>query len=731
MKRLTMIACACALMFGSMSASAEPVWKHDLTVNSNDSTALISLVPGGQTQSVKLTGMNNIQFFDFGVRSDEIVSEAVVNLDFTVSPSLIANYSQINVYLNDQLQQSLTLDREWLGKPTRRAVVLDVKQLKSINRLSVELIGHYQTICENPANAVLWTTINPSSQLTLSKHKLRLGNDLARFPAPFIDQSVNTLTQLPFVFTKRPSDKIKTAASVLASYGGQVAQWRGIDYPVYFNEVPAEQHFVVFATNENRPTFLKDLPAAMGPEVIIADAPNSRFAKMLIITGRNDEDLLIAVKAFTAPKTVLIGERFKVKQFTEGPARQAYDAPNWIDTQKPIAFAQLMQYPKQLTARAQTMTSVHLPVRLAPDLYMAGGGTLEMMLKYRYSKPMAGDAAQLQVRVNDHLIDSVNLSATEGRGESVIELPPFDGPLASGANAGNALSTVNNFSFDLQYLTNHSEGSNENCKSVTMVSHQMEIEPTSTITLSGLHHYAKLPDLGLFTRSGFPFTKYADLSETVALIPLNATGGELTTLFNTMARLGSVTGATADKVTVTSDVNARNLVHKDILLVGEMPLGLLEFEVDDAKVLQKKVHDHVHLNKLNDKSIREQLQEQLAVTDEGVASLVGLQSPFNPDRTIVALMAEGEKGTDLITKQLRNPATMGNATGGVCVLTENDFPCFEVGANYHVGTIPWYHRIWATVSEYPLILVFCAMLCAALMGYGIFYFMRRWIRGRA
>lgn len=725
-----------ALMLSMTSAasmaSIETEWRNDLTATLNDTTGLIGMVPGGQAKSVKLDGVNTTQYFDFGLRADEMVSKAEVNLNFTASPSLLANYSQLNVYLNDQLQRSISLQTVGLGKAVGLPVALDIKQLREVNRLSIEFVGHYQNICENPTNEVLWVTINPSSALTLTKHPLRLGNDLARFPAPFIQPNVNGLTTLPFVFTKSPSDVVKNAAAVMASLGGQIAQWRGIEYPVYFNEVPALQHFVVFATNEQRPDFLKDFGEFDGPQVIMADAPHSRFAKMLIVAGRHDADLLVAAKAFTASGQVLIGERFKVKNFKESAVRQPYDAPNWLPSEKTVTFAQLMQYPKQLTARGQSIQPVHLPLRLAPDLYMAGAGDMSMNLKYRYTKPLVGEQAQLQVRINETLIDSINLSVNEGKGEAEVELPAFEGALASTGEMGATLSAMNDLSFQLQYLTSHAEGSTENCKTVTLVSHQLEIEPTSTINLSGLYHYAKLPNLGMFTQSAFPFSKMADLSETAVLIPLNATASELTTMLNGVARISAATGLAGSKVMVTSDVNARSLVHKDLLVVGEMPLGLLDFEVDNAATLQQKVHDYVNLNRLNDKSIRTLLEEQLSVNaDGGIASIVSLQSPFNKERTVVALVSEGESGSRILNAQLRYPMSMMNASGSVCVLTDTDSPCFDVGKSYFVGSIPWYQKIWKTVSDNPLILVVCAMLCAALMGYGIFYFMRRWIKGRA
>ena len=108
-----------------------------------------------------------------------------------------------------------------------------------------------------------------------------------------------------------------------------------------------------------------------------------------------------------------------------------------------------------------------------------------------------------------------------------------------------------------------------------------------------------------------------------------------------------------------------------------------------------------------------------------------MQSPFSSDRTIIALGSEGESGAYLLNEQLKNPSSLANLTGSVGIITSEEVLGFSVGDTYHVGYLPWYHKIWQTVSNYPLILVFCALICAILVGGGFFYFMRLWVRRRS
>ena len=292
-----------------------PVWRTDATASVTESHDLIRLVPGGLATAVKLTGSMPIQYFDFGVRADEIVSKATLDLTFTPSPSLLAGTSQVNVYLNGELQGVTAITKEMLGKPTSLSVALNAKAMKTRNQLSVEFVGHYSIVCENEGNSALWLDISPTSQLTLEKQNLRLTNDLAQLPLPFVDTSVEKATTLPVVFASAPSKDALRAAAIVTGRVAAASAWRGSDFPVYFSEVPAQGHFVVFATNDNRPAFLSELPPFEGPELLMLDAPGGLYEKMLVVGGKTDADLVTAAQAFATTGRILIGPRAAIKDF--------------------------------------------------------------------------------------------------------------------------------------------------------------------------------------------------------------------------------------------------------------------------------------------------------------------------------------------------------------------------------------------------------------------------------
>ncbi len=74
--------------------------------------------------SMVLRGVNPNGSIEFGMRSDEVVSRAVLNLEYTPSPSLLPVQSQLKVYLNDELMGVLPVTKEQLGKKVMAQVRL-------------------------------------------------------------------------------------------------------------------------------------------------------------------------------------------------------------------------------------------------------------------------------------------------------------------------------------------------------------------------------------------------------------------------------------------------------------------------------------------------------------------------------------------------------------------------------------------------------------------------------
>ncbi len=743
--RTCALACSGALLVGTALISAvaadaalaaagnvpAPVWRTDATASTTQSLDLIGLVPGGQATAVKLTGATPTQYFDFGVRADEIVSSAVLELDFTASPSLLPATSQINVFLNGELQGSQALTKDTIGKPAHISVPLNAKAMKSRNQLAVEFVGHYQIVCENESNKALWLDVAPTSRLTLTKQRLRLSNDLAQLPLPFVDAASSDSTVLPFVFASAPGRAEKEAAAIMAGHTGAIAGWRGASFPVYYSEIPGSGHFVVFATNDKRPDFLAELAPFEGPELFMLDAPGSLHEKMLVVAGKTEADLVTAAQALAASGQMLIGPHHRVKADFKAPDPvAAYTSRNWVNTDNAVPLRELMEYPEQLTARGTSLPALHLTMRLAPDIYLTSASEVNVNLLYRFTKPAAGQSAQLRTLVNGALADSENLSEDASRGAKNLTLPLTQGPAVAVGTPKAGVAAVNDISFEAVYQAVANEGSPENCRAATLTAHQIQIDPSSMIEFSGMYHYAQLPEIALFAQGAFPFSKYADLSQTAAVIEDNAAPSMLTTLFNAIGRIGAVTGAAPVHITVAAPADAALLKNKDLLIVGSMPQGVLDISPDSADVLNQALANWFKKPAASEEKL-EASADDAHFLSTGFAAIISAKSPVDSGRTAVALFSEGASGAHILNTRIAKPGDLAAAAGGTVFLGEDSLTGFAAPSTYTVGDMPWFRRVWLSLADRPFILVLCALAAALAAGAGIFFYMRRWIRRRS
>ncbi|WP_341477058.1 cellulose biosynthesis cyclic di-GMP-binding regulatory protein BcsB, partial [Pseudomonas viridiflava] len=79
----------------------------------------VTLEQLGRNYPMVLRGVDSNDTVNFNVRADKVVTGARLTLEYSYSPSLLADLSQINVLVNDEVAASLPLPREGAGQPQR------------------------------------------------------------------------------------------------------------------------------------------------------------------------------------------------------------------------------------------------------------------------------------------------------------------------------------------------------------------------------------------------------------------------------------------------------------------------------------------------------------------------------------------------------------------------------------------------------------------------------------
>jgi hypothetical protein len=711
-----------------------------------------TLVPGGRRQTLtfadlgaldplQLRGTDGQNGVAFSVRGDEVVTGAVLHLIYSYSPALLANLSQLKVLVNGEVAATLPVPHEQAGMLVARDVSIDPRFVTEFNHLNVQLIGHYTTSCEDPANSSLWATVSNASSLDLTYASLASKADLAALPQPFFDRRDVRRLELPFVFPQKPGAGTLEAGGIVASWFGALAGYRGAMFPAQLDNPPLSGNAVVFATGDQRPAGVT-LPAISGPTIAVVDREAPARGKLLLVMGRTEAELKTAAKSLGIGQNTLSGQSATITQLTELAPRVPYDAPNWLPTHRPVRFGELAN-PRDLTVSGYDADAVRVNMRVPPDLFMWHTRGAPLDLLYRYTVRPARDRSSLNVSVNNGFVQALPIPAESA---SVFELSHYFGRIMPDRTA-EARRTVRippllmtpraqlrlHFFYD---IPNTGE-----CHGRMLDNVVGAIDPNSTIDLSSFPHYMALPDLAAFANSGFPFTRMADLSETAVTLPNDADSSDYSLYLLTMGRMGESTGYPVTGVTVGTADDADKYADKDLLIFGapgkqpllqrwssSMPFSsdgnAHTFRLSDiAFWLQDWWHGERGIERTPARA------DLTLVSSNGSALLTGFESPLRKSRSAVALVsAAGQSDADL-SAALLDADVLPKIQGAMAVIHGRDVTITSNGDAYYVGHLsPQEYLRWA-LSSHPLLLMLGGVLAALIIA-GLFYRTLRSIAAR-
>ncbi|KAA9000696.1 cellulose biosynthesis cyclic di-GMP-binding regulatory protein BcsB [Affinibrenneria salicis] len=690
--------------------------------------------------NVHLQGNRPDGQIEFGVRSDEMVTGALLRLNYRASPALLPVQSHLQVYLNDELVGIVALDPTPAGSARQAQLTLDPRAIGDFNRLRLSLVGHYADRHENADNNAIWLNIAQDSSLALTLRKLPLQNDLARFPEPFFDARDGQPLTLPMVFAAAPGATEQRAAAIMASWFGVRADWRGQRFPVLYNQLPAQRHALVFATNARRPDFLKTLPPVDKPTLMLRSQPDDACAKMLLVLGRDDNDLVTAAQGIAQGDVLLRGQTAVVESVTPLAPRAPYDAPNWVRTDRPTRFAELQQYEGQFQADGARPRSISLLLRLPPDLYQPRERSIGIHLRYRYSAPLPHDGSRLAVYLNNQFVQDTPLGDKDAPGPWQLHIPLVQGQQDAGTTfALPALrpDIANPLRFDFDYaaaaLSREQDGLYAD---IAPIAHHVVVDGDSSIDFTGYRHYLEMPSLSAFANAGFPFSRQADLAQTLVLVNPTPTPAQVGVLLNTLGNIGAQIGAPALNVQLTDDWRQARDKDVDLLLIGALPAALrdnsnLNLLMSETESLVKKPRRQPRLATAALSADDRQPASLTAIRAEGpLAAIVSFQSPYRDQRAVVALLADSVPASELLNEALNDSGKRAAIYGSVALIRTAGVNSLRVGDSWYVGYLPWWESLWNLLAPHPGWLAAGALAMALLLALIIRRLMRQISRRR-
>jgi cellulose synthase (UDP-forming) len=692
----------------------------------------------GLTGPMQFRGTSDLQGVLFGFSRDEVVTAARLVVQGGSSSQIIPSLSLIAVSLNEQFVGNIALD------PARGAFGplgfdLDPLAFAELNRLNFRFTARYSPECNDPLSGLLYANISDLSTLTLTIERLVPQRDLARLPEPLFDRrNLRQALTLPVVMASESGPSALRAAAIATSYFAVAADYRGARFPVS-REVPPTGNAIVLVPNPDAIPNLP-LPRFEGPTLALIANPSDPFGTLLIVGGRSEGELAQAATALAAGGGTFGGEMVRVAPPSLAP-RRPYDAPRWAAAERPEQFGSRLDR-SELQAYGYTPGTIRLPLRTAPDLLTWAGRGVPVDLRFRAPTGQVVDVAASRVDVS--LSGAFLKSLPLGSGERWW-LPSFASAWLTGTLLDDPVVRQGRVMIPTYLLAGQDELqmrfdmrplSRGDCVAVPG-DIQASIEPTSTIDLSRAWRYARMPSLGYFASSGFPFTRMADLSGTAVILPESPNTVETGAFLDLIGALAVKVGLPATGVQVAFPNATPSVAGRDLLVMGTLgrqPAAVTALRNSPVRVGGERLTiatpdtlDEVRALFLDEPGPAERRRAAAALAEvgEGLAVIVGTESPDASGKSVVALLGATPAALAGAVATLRDPASAGQVQGDLALLNGTRVSAFRTAQSYTVGSPPLWMLPYLWIDASPWRVAALMVAAALLLGLPFAWMLRR------
>ena len=680
----------------------------------------ITLAEIGSKNGLMLRGADAYADESLVLSESEVAQSGVLHLQYGFSPGMLPARSLLTVSFNNTTLVDLPMPAEAaIGKGTPLHVDIPIpgELLATRNTLRLHLQAHYAARCENPGSPLLWARIEPGTTFEVGGILLPIANDLAALPAPFYEkeQSVAS-TRIAVSFASSPSPQLLQAAGAVSSWFGVQANSHKLIFPVSLGHL-LSGNSVLIAHNDS-PLLASLGGGSLGPHVAVRVNPVDGISKVLVISGNDDEEVLATARMLAAGGTYTSDS--STVELTALPApRKIDDAPRWEQTTKESS---LWNYTETDELRSDGSQAIASYVRIPPDLFWGDEETIRLRLNYTYAHAQSESLKSGYLRVTANGVQVSYLPLTSKGGDAAIQRAEIPVPISNLRPFANTLL----FEFLFQ------QQDKDYCHPPPPSHSSGTLLKSSSLDLHSFPHWAALPNLELFANAGFPFTRFADLSQTTIVLPEHPSEREIGTMLNLLAYFGAQTGFPALRV----NVGGVESYHEDrsLLVIGNqadlvttaavdaaLPIGSADGNLSRRtgttfSMIQRFWKKLSHLNSVSFSDLRgTDVEERLdnSIGEPFDTLIEGLESPSALKRSIVVVML-GKSEQDLFPA-FQEISSSALIHGDVAIQHGLVFDSFSLGTNgYFVGDIGIMDRGRAWMHQEPWVGVLLPFLMGLL-----------------
>lgn len=680
----------------------------------------------GMPKGVQLSGGQLLGGASFTLPGDQVVTSAQLRLDVKVTPEMAARNATLELMLNGQSLGSVPLGAE---EDDISHYQLDVpgQLMVSSNNLSFRINDGDAQQCMRDLTNRYGVTILPESRFSWEGQQLDVGDDLSHFPRPFFDNMQMTPASISISFPEKMSSEEISAAALVSSWFGIQTDYRGIAFNALRNKLP-EKHGIVIGHPGEQVGELT-LPQTSKPLLRIVDNPNNAVYKLLLIVGSDDSALRAAAWRLTRGDFAAQSGSLEVAAQTI-PLSKPYDAPRWITTDRPVKISELLRKDQSMTVSGVWHEPLRVAFRAAPDLYLWDGESIPLQISYRFPSEswINEQRSQLSVTLNNTFLRNLpmikqgileslwrRLGGDARQEKLMIPLEPY---LIYGDN-------------QLQLYFNVVPKDNAPCNVLLNNNIQSRIAEDSWIDLSHTRHFSMLPNLSYFVGASFPFSRLADYSQTLLLLPDRPSETEVGTLLNMAARSGTATGTVLGNNRVvmgipTGGASLEYLRQRDVLAVSGLDQKLFNqsllddspYYVSDStlSVRPQTLWQKAQRWLLGDWNIDALEADRYLSSNSAWRGFISYRSPWNSARVVVVALGSSDEQLGRLNGDLSSARINASIRGDTAIITNDNVRSFQVAPQFPSGQMPWYQMIIWYANQHSGFLAILALLMTTAIG---------------